>query len=117
MSEANIEKASIIKAFRRYLLDNPEKADEVASAVIQHIIDKGDAKMLKELLDRIEGPVAQKIEINDTRIIKAVAIVVSTRYNPEEVDPFMDMLDATLRSQTGYSLSDLGDSQQDALKG
>jgi hypothetical protein len=59
-------------------------AQAVAQAVLR-FAKAGNMTAVKELLDRTEGAVTQKVEVTDMRMLHAMARVLSRRLEPEDV--------------------------------
>ena len=87
---------SVTGAIRRYLQNHPGKVDHVAEAIVAKAIG-GDAAYLRVLVDRIDGPVIQKTEIDvkqlsDTDLDKALQAemkrmgMISANYFREGLD-------------------------------
>lgn len=52
---------SILAAMRRQLRDNPELVEELAASMLKQ--SKENPQYARQVLDRLEGPVANKLEV------------------------------------------------------
>ena len=75
-------KTSLIAAVKAKLRANPELLNELADAVIREA--KGNAQYAKELWNRLDGPVATKIEISKLTDDQVLAALTSTFETDDE---------------------------------
>ncbi len=66
---------SIVGALRRHLRENPSAEADCAVALIE-LFKEGNAQAIKQIMDRIDGPVPTKIEVSqldDATLLRLLA--------------------------------------------
>jgi len=78
---------SLIRIVKRKLKENPERLEELADAMITQAA--GNAQYAKELWNRLDGPVATKIEVHQLtpeQVLESLAASMATDDENEAVE-------------------------------
>jgi len=86
-------KPSIVRALKRLMLEDPAFSEEEAARIMWSHFKDGNPAAIKQIADRIDGPIVQKVELDDV-----------SNLSPEEREARLDQLADIGRARAAGSL-------------